>query len=174
MRQQVVLGREGLVEGGEHRPIARLVEIELHAHLAAFSLQLHQGSGRGERHHHPILLHVADGGGEGEVVEPSAEVGGEKTDGATRLEVVLHLLVLRATHLHDQLIQGVVIASPRAEGIPAKSLLDTSLQSRAFRLLLILRLLIGIFLLQQRLLPQQVGDGRCVVVLFHFVRETTK
>ena len=107
-------------------------------------------------------------------MQSSAQVGGEKTDRTTRLKVVLHLPILRATHLHDQLVQGIVVAASRQERIPAKALLDKSLHSFACCLLLILCLFVGIFLFQQCLLFEQVGDGRYVVVLFHFVRETTK
>ena len=104
MRELVVFCPHHVRESGKHRFIAGLVEVELHAEIIAFSLYIHQGGRSGENYHHPVLLHVADRGGEIQILKFTTDICREEANRAPVLKIILDLPVFCPFDLDHQLV----------------------------------------------------------------------
>ena len=73
----------------------------------------------------------------------------EEAHGFARFELMLQIFVGRAFQFDDKLVERVVIAASRLDGIPAQSLTDTAFNAPHFGLVLKLLLFVFVFQFQQ-------------------------
>ena len=78
---------------------------------------------------------------------------------------MLHVAVFPAIDFDDQLVEGVIIAPPREDRIPADTLADAAGNAGMLSLLLICLFLVVIFHLQEILMQLQMGKRRDKLIL---------
>ena len=154
---------DNTVEGFKHKTIAGLVEEELYAE-SILTLQVHNASAVGQRHHHTVLLGIADSSGEGKILELAASLrslrpcrshvvlNGEEAHGATCFEIVLYVRTGLAHHLHHHLVERIIIASAYAYRKPSIATAHLALHAHCLRLLAKFLLLMIVFNLEKHAL----------------------
>ena len=130
--QTVAAGMDDAVQGIGHKPVAGLVEVELHTHLVAASRQGAHPSVVGQGDDHAVAVDIAHHAGEVKVMQTVLTgmmlVGhhAEEGDGAAILKVVLDILVVGAEDLDSQLVEGIVKGVADAQRQPHVATLHQS------------------------------------------------
>ena len=167
---QPALGPHHTVEGIKHHLVARLVEEKLDAHLPC-SLHVNELSVVRHGHHHLVAVDIADGSRKVEVSDLPLLVDAEEGHRPAELEVMLYLVILALTvHLHDELVQRVIVAFAHPHGIPGIAALHLPLQPRCLGLLAKGLLLSGILHLEQQPLLLQCQYRRSLLISHNCVQ----
>ena len=151
MRQAVALGTHHTLQRVHHQAIGGFVERELHAHLIR-ALQLRHAPGVGDCHHHALCFGITHCGRKRKVADFVVRVDVEKHHLSAKLEVVFHIGVGGAKHLHHQLVERVVVGAANAKRQPAVATLHFAPHAQRFGLSAKLFLFGVILHLQQRTL----------------------
>ena len=134
-----------------HQAVGGFVERQLHAHLIR-ALQLRHAPGVGDCHHHALCLGITHCGRERKVADFVVRVDVEKHHLTAKLEVVFHIGVGGAKHLHHQLVERIVVGTANAKRQPAVATLHFAPHAQRFGLSAKLFLFGVILHLQQRTL----------------------
>ena len=159
MSQPIVFGFHHTVERLKHRAIRSLVEKQLHSQLLGI-LQVYHVGIVWNGNHHPIAIHVRHRGGKRIILNRlPVFLYFEETHGATKLKVVLNILVGCTIYFHRQLIQRIIITFPHLHGKPSITTLHLSLQTHCLGLLAKGFFLKIVFYLQQHPLTLELEYG---------------
>ena len=100
------------------------------------SLHIDQHSCVGHSHHHPVTFYITDSRRKVEICNLLFLINTEEYQRLSELKIMFYLIVFTLTeHLHDKLIQRVIIALTHFNGIPCITTLHLSLQPHLFSLL---------------------------------------
>ena len=159
MSQPIVFGFHHSVERLKHRAIRSLVEKQLQSQLLGVLQVYHMGV-VWNGNHHPITIHVRHRGGKRIILNRlPVFLDFKETHGATKLKVVLNILVGCTIYFHRQLIQGIIITFPHLHGKPSITTLHLSLQTHCLGLLAKGFFLKIVFYLQQHPLTLELENG---------------
>ena len=166
--QAIVLGTDYLIHRLEHKSIAGLVEIQLHAKFIS-TLQSHQSIGAGQYHHHAVVFYIVYCSHEIKIVQLASGQSREETYRTTVFKEMFYILIFATLYLYHELIERIVIATPQTDRIPTHATLYLAPYAHHFSLLLELLLLVIVLHLKQFILMLKIKYRRfySVSIPFH-------